>query len=107
MKSKNNSYEKIYNQLELNILIIKAINGLIFGTIGFYIYEIFHWNYIYSLLFWLLCGLIVPPILIYFIYRKKLAYFGKLYRIFVYGYGTYLIIYIIIYGILFLITSYI
>lgn len=103
-KESNDNFKK---KLETKVVIIRILVGLIFGIMGFFLYETFNYHFIIAILFWLISGLGLPLIPITIIYKADLKYLGSTFRIITFGAITGLLIYVITYGFLFLITAYI
>ncbi|MBD3226625.1 MAG: hypothetical protein GF329_00420 [Candidatus Lokiarchaeota archaeon] len=101
------SKDTMKNELETRILIIRIIVGLLFGIIGFFLYETFNYHFIIAILVWLISGFAIPLILITIIYKNELKLLGSTFKIIFYGVITSLLVYVITYGVLFLITAYI
>ncbi|MHA1310348.1 MAG: hypothetical protein ACTSQO_05400 [Candidatus Helarchaeota archaeon] len=93
-------------KIEMYILIIKSLTGVISGCLGFFLYNIFKFNYIFAFIFWIISGLLFPLIPIYLLFKNNLKFFGKTRRVIYYGLGTNLVFFILTYTVIFLITAY-
>ena len=106
MNSNNKDQENTKEDLEIKILIIKIIMGVLLASLGFFLSKFFTIILFIFLAYWFLSGLIVPLIPVYILFRSKLKEFGGILRIIFYGYPSYTMVFILIWGFLFLLDSF-